>query len=156
MCFLLMTFVPVQRLCVDINIYLYICIPYTSSGYRTYIHIYIIYIYTHIHTYIHRECCSVLVKLHPITVHKTVLGGVRGSWVECHLLFSFVSPIVSCYFIMILILGCLWPFIFVLNNILTPGILRSAISQLPGCFVFGPSLGISDSTWCHRITLCHI
>ena len=49
MCFLLMTLVPVQKLCV--NIYICICIPYMSSVIgRIYIYIYIyiyfIYIYT--------------------------------------------------------------------------------------------------------------
>ena len=45
MCFLLMTLVPVQKLCVN-NIYICMCIPYMSSVIgRTYIYIYI-YIYT--------------------------------------------------------------------------------------------------------------
>ena len=42
-----------------ICIYIYVCILYTSSGYVAYI-------------YIHRECLSVLVKLHPIRVYRTV------------------------------------------------------------------------------------
>ena len=46
MCFLLMTLVPVQKLCVDIHIYIYICIPYMSS------------VIGRIH--IQRECHSVL------------------------------------------------------------------------------------------------
>ena len=33
-----------------------------------------------------------------------------------------------------LILGCLWPLVFVLNNTLTPGIWCSTIPHLPGCF----------------------
>ena len=70
----------------------------------------------------------------PITVYRIVVWGVHGSCGECHLLFSLVLPIVSCSMIIKLLLGCLWPLIFVLNNILTPGILRSAISYLPGCF----------------------
>ena len=52
--------------------------------------------------------------------------------------------------------GCLWPLVFVLNNILTLGIciLQSLASQ----DVFAPesSLVISDLTWYHRIPLCHI
>ena len=78
MCFLLMTLVPVQQLCVNI----YICI---------YIYIYI-YMYVHslyefcYRSYIQRECHSVLAKLHPITFYR----GVRGSWAECHCLFSLV------------------------------------------------------------------
>ena len=52
------------------------------------------YIYLYVHSlyefcyrlYIQRECHSVLAKLHPITFY----GGVRGSWAECHFLFSLV------------------------------------------------------------------
>ena len=35
-----------------------------------------------------------------------------------------------------LILGCLWPLVFVLNNILILGIWCSTIPHLPGCFCF--------------------
>ena len=84
--------------------------------------------------YIHRECRSVLVKLHPMTVYRTVFLGVPGSCVECHLLFSLVSPIVSCPTMIRLIQGFLWPLMLVLNNILTLGIFRSAISHPLGCF----------------------
>ena len=74
-------FVPVQKLCDHIHLSIRMCI-YASSGNRTYI-------------YMHRECRSVLGKLHPTTVYRTVWGecAVR---VECHLLFSLVSPFVSC------------------------------------------------------------
>ena len=83
--------------------------------------------------YIHKECRSVLVKLYPITVYRTVFGSV---WFLCWMpLFVFFGlPIVSCSMIKILILRYLWPLVFVLNNILTLGIWRSAISHLPGCF----------------------
>ena len=37
-------------------------------------------------SYIQRECHSVMAKLHPITFYR----GVRGSWAECHFLFSLV------------------------------------------------------------------
>ena len=40
----------------------------------------------------------------------------------------------SCTSSHILMLGCLWSLVFVLNNILTLGILHSAISHLPRCF----------------------
>ena len=93
-----------SRNSVLIYIHIYVCILYTSSGFRTYI-------------YIHRECRSVLVKLHPITVYRTVFGGVRGSSVECHLLLSLFSPIVPCSNINRLILGCLWPLVFILTTI---------------------------------------
>ena len=59
MCFLLMTFVPVQKLCVN-NQYIYMH-SLDESCYRTYI-------------CTQQECRSVLVKLHPITVYRTVLG----------------------------------------------------------------------------------
>ena len=92
--------------------------------------------------------------LRPITIYRTFFfflggGGVHGSCVECHLLFSLVSPIVSCSMINSVILGCLWPLVFVLNNILTLGIWRSAISHLPGCFAPEPFFfRISDPLWC--------
>ena len=37
-------------------------------------------------SYIQRECHSVLAKLHPITFYR----GMRGSWSECHFVFSLV------------------------------------------------------------------
>ena len=80
-------------------------------------------------------------------------GGVRGSWVECH--FLFLLPIESRSMINSLILGCLWPLVFVLNNILTLGTWRSAISH-QDVFAPGPSFRISDSIWCHRTPLCHM
>ena len=69
-----------SRSSASLYIYLYVCILYTGSGYRMYI-------------YIHRECHSVLVELHPITVYMAVFGGACGFSVECHLLFSLVSTI---------------------------------------------------------------
>ena len=69
-----------SRSSVSQYIYLYVCILYTGSGYRMYI-------------YIHRECHSVLVELHPITVYRAGFWGACSSSVECHLLFSLVSTI---------------------------------------------------------------
>ena len=54
----------------------------------------LIYMYICVHSlyefcyrsYIQRECHSVLAKLHPITFYR----GVRGSWSECHFVFSLV------------------------------------------------------------------
>ena len=116
MCFLLMTFVPVQKLCVNIHVHsLY------EFCYRTYI-------------YIQQECHSVLVKLHHITFYRIVfLGSARFLGWMPHFVF-FGLPIVSCSMINSQILGCLWPLVFVLNNILILGIWCSAISHLPGCF----------------------
>ena len=59
--------------------------------------------------------------------------GVRGSWAECQFV-SFGLPTVSCSLIKSLILGCLWPLVFVLNNTLILGIWCSTIPHLPGCF----------------------
>ena len=108
-----------------ICIFLYLGIFHTNSGYNVYIYIYI--------------CTGSVVKYcWSCTPHHSLydLLGVRGSCVECHLLFSLVSTIVSCSITNRLILWCLWPLVFVLNNIVTLGILRSAICHLPGCFLF--------------------
>ena len=77
MCFVLMTLVPVQKLCVDIYVYIYV---YVHSLYE--------FCYR---SYIQRECHSVLAKLHPITFYR----GVRCSWAECHFFVFFGLPIVS-------------------------------------------------------------
>ena len=61
------------------------------------------------------------------------LGGARFlGWMPLFVFFGL--PSVSCSMINSLILGCFWPLVFVLNNIVIPGIWRSAISHLPGCF----------------------
>ena len=80
MCFPLMTLVPVQKLCV--NIYIYICIPYMSSVIGR--------------ICIQRECHSVLAKLHPITFYRIVfLGSARIlGWMPLFVFFGL--PIVSC------------------------------------------------------------
>ena len=116
MCFLLMT----QKLCVDIYMYIYI---YVHSLYE--------FCYR---PYIQRECHSVLAKLHPITVLWDCISG------EC----AFPGLKATSYFLWFtncvllcdksLILGCLWPLVFVLNNTLIPGIWCSTIPHLPVCF----------------------
>ena len=68
MCFILMTLVPVHKLCVDIYMYVHSLYEFCCRS------------------YIQWECHSVLAKLHPNTFHR----GVRGSWAECHFLFSLV------------------------------------------------------------------
>ena len=84
MCFLLMTLVPVQKLCVNIYINVYICvcvcIPYASS----------------VIGHIQRECHSVLAKLHPTTFYRIVfLGSTRClGWMPLFVFFGL--PIVSC------------------------------------------------------------
>ena len=75
MCFLLMTLVPVQKLCVNIYIYIYMHSLYEFC-YRTYIYNGSVIQYW-------RSCTpSRSIGLH--------FWGVRGSWAECHFLFSLV------------------------------------------------------------------
>ena len=89
-------------------------------------------------SYIQRKCHSVLAKLHPITFYRIISGecavpglnatfflwgGGGGGVTNCVLLFD-----------KNLIIGCLWPLVFVLNNILILGIWCSTIPHLPGCF----------------------
>ena len=99
---------------------------YKSCGYRTYISI-------------QRE--SVVQYWWSCTPSQSIgpfFLGMRCSCVEYHLLFSLVSPTVSCSMKINLKLRCLWPLVFVLNNIFTLGILRSAISHLPPRMFFCP------------------
>ena len=125
------------------SVLIYICILYMSSVIGR--------IYTNNRNVI--QCWRNCTPSHSIGIY---FCEVRGSWVECHFLFFFGLPIVSSSLIKNLLLGCLWPLVFVLNNILILAILCSAISQLPGCFAPGPSFWISASTWCLRTPLCHI
>ena len=96
-----------------------------------------IYIYIYVHSlyefcyrsYIQRECHSVLAKLHPITFYR----GVRGSWSECHFVFSLVYQLCPAL--------CsksntrmLVTFGICLKNILILGIWCSTIPHIPGCF----------------------
>ena len=86
MCFLLMTLVPVHKLCV--NIYIYI---------HTYIYMHFLYEFCYrTYIYIQQECHSVLVKLHPITFYRTVfLGSAQFlGWMPLFVFFGL--PIVSC------------------------------------------------------------
>ena len=83
MCFLLMTLVPVQKLCVNIYIYIYIYMYMHSLYefcYRTCIYI---YIYNG----------SVIQYCRSCTPSRSIglyFWGVCGSWAECHFLFSLV------------------------------------------------------------------
>ena len=69
---------------------------------------------------------------------------MRGSWAECHFFFLWFTNCVL-LFDKSIILGCLWPLVFVLNNTLILGIWCSTIPHLPGCFL---SL---DLLWEYRI-----
>ena len=134
MCFLLMTFVPVQKLCV--NVYMH---SLNEFCYRTYI-------------YIRQDCHSVLVKLHHITFYRTVfLGSARFlGWMPLFVFFGI--PIVSSSMINSLILGCLWLLVFVLNNTLILGIWCSTIPHIPEYRIQHGAIGplyvtSSCSTW---------
>ena len=89
MCFLLMTLVPVQKLCVN-NIYICMCILYMSYVIGR------IYIYVYVYIYIQQECHSMLAKLHPITFYRIVfLGSAQFlGWMPLFVFFGL--PIVSC------------------------------------------------------------
>ena len=68
----------------SVNIYLSIRIySLYESCYRTYIHV-------------HKECRSVLLKLHPITIYRTVFE-VHGSCVECHVCLLWLTNCVLLY-----------------------------------------------------------
>ena len=77
MCFLLMTFVPARKPCVNIYIYMHF---YMSSVIGR------IYTYNRSVIQYWRSCTS----SHSIGLH---FWGVRSSWVECHFLFSLVYPL---------------------------------------------------------------
>ena len=79
MCFLLMTFVPVQKLCVNIYIYIYIFI------HSLYEFCYMSYIY--IYTY-NRSVIQYWWSCTPSHSIWLYFWGVRSSWVECHFLIS--------------------------------------------------------------------
>ena len=85
MCFLLMTLVPVQKLCVNICIYIYMCmyIPYTSS--------------------VRRSCTP------SRSIGEFVVPGLNATF--CFLWFTNCVLL----FDKNLILGCLWLLVFVLN-----------------------------------------
>ena len=104
-----------------------------------YIYVYILYIYVHslyefcYRSYIQRECHSVLAKLHPITFYRIISGECAVSGLNATFCFLWFTNCVL-LFDKSLILGCLWPLVFVLNNILILGIWCSTIPHLPGCF----------------------
>ena len=113
MCFLLMTYVPVQKLCVNIYIYtynthtyiyvyLYVCILYTSSVIRR------IYTYT-------RSVVQYWWSCTPSQSIGLFFGSARFlGWMPLFVFFGL--PIASCSLINSLILGCLWPLVFVLTT----------------------------------------
>ena len=117
-----------------LKMYICMCIPYMSSVTGR--------------IYIQRGCYSVLAKLHPITFYRIVFLGVRGSWAECHFLFSLVYQLCL----------ALW-YKFNIWMLVTFGIcfkqhfdtrdLAFYNPSPPRMFLsLDPSLEISDSTWC--------
>ena len=112
MCFLLMTLFPVQKLCVNIYVYIYVHSLYEFC-YRS---------------YIQWECHSVLAKLLPSrSIGECAVPGLNTTF--CFLWFT------NCVLLFDknLILGCLWLLVFVLNTLIL-GIWCSTIPHLPGCF----------------------
>ena len=95
---------------------------------RCYVLMYM-YIYMYVHSlyefcyrsYIQRECHSVLAKLHPITFYRIISGECAVPGLNATFCFIWFTNCVL-LFDKNLILGCLWPLVFVLNNILLPGI----------------------------------
>ena len=104
----------VQKLCV--NIYVYICmyIPYTSSVIGR--------IYNGSVIQYWRSCTP------SRSIRECTVPGLNATF--CFLWFT------NCVLLFDknLILGCLWLLVFVLNNILILGIWCSTIPHLPGCF----------------------
>ena len=125
MCFLLMTLV-VQKLCVNIYVYVYM---YVHSLYE--------FCYR---SYIQWECHSVLARLQPVRFCGIISGECAVPGLNATFCFLWFTNYVL-LFDKSLILGCLWPLVFVFNNMLILGIWCST-------FVPGPSLRISDSTQC--------
>ena len=86
MCFLLMTFVPVQKLCVNIYMYMYIYI-------YIYIYMHVLYEFcyrTYIYIPYNRSVIQYWWSCTPSHSIGLYFWGVRGSWVEFHFLFSLV------------------------------------------------------------------
>ena len=76
------------------------------------------YIYIYIYIYIYNGC--VIQYWRSCTPSRSIglyFWGVRGSWAECHFFFLWFTNCVL-FFDKSLILGCLWPLVFVLNNTL--------------------------------------
>ena len=139
-CFLLMTLVPIQKLCVDI--YICICIPYMSSVIGH------IYIYNGSVIQYWRSCT--LSRSIGLFSGECAVPGLNATF--CFLWFT------NCVLLFdkSLILGCLWPLVFVLNNTLILGIWCSTIPHFPGCFCpwsFFENIGFNTVL---TDPLCHI
>ena len=114
MCFLLMTLVPVQKLCVNIYVYICVYIPYTSSV-------------------IGRIYNGSVIQYWRSCTPSRSIGECAFPDLNAILCFLWFTNCVL-LFDNNLILGCLWHCVFVWNNILILGIWCSTIPHLPGCF----------------------
>ena len=145
MCFLLRTLVPVQKLCVNIYIYMHFL---NEFSYRTYTYTY------------NRSVIQYWWSCTPSHSKGLYFWWVRCSWVECHfLLFFWFTTCVLLSDDNDLIPGCLWLMAFILNNTLILGIWCSTIPHLPGCFcpwTFFQNIGFntvpSDPFMSHLVT----
>ena len=146
MCFLLMTFVPIHKLCVNIYIYiyLYLCILSMSSGYRTYI-------------YIHRG--SVVQYWWSCTPSQSI-GLVFGGagflcWMPLVVFFGFTNCVLlydnKTNTRMLVTIG-----IHFKQHFDTRYFAFCNLSLPRMFFVPGLSFRISYSTWYHQTPLCHI
>ena len=118
MCFLLMTLVPAQKLCVNIYVYIYM---YVHSLYEFCYRSYIGRIYNRSVIQYWRSCTP------SRSIGECAVPGLNATF--CFLWFA------NCVLLFDknLILGCLWLLVFVLN-ILILGIWCSTIPHLLGCF----------------------
>ena len=123
MCFLLMTFVPVQKFCVNIYTYtyIYICIFYMSSVIGR--------IYTYNKSVIqYWWSCTHHILWDCISGECAVPGLNATFW------FLWFTNCVLLSDDNLLMPWCLWLLVFVLNNTLILCIWCSTIPHLPGCF----------------------
>ena len=111
----------------SVLIYIYVCILYTSSGYRT-------YTYTGSVAQYWWSCTpSQSIGLFFGGFYLLLFFSARFLCWMPRDFFGFINCV-----LLYVILGCLWPLGFVINYILILDILRSAVSHLPGCFCLLP------------------
>ena len=115
MCFLLMTLVPAQKLCVNIYVYIYVYIPFRSSV-------------------IGRIYNGSVIQYWRSSTPSRSIGECAVPGLNAVLCFLWFTNCVL-LFDKNLIQGWLWHWVFVWNNILILGIWCSTIPHLPGCFL---------------------
>ena len=145
MCFLLMTLVPVQKLCVSIYIYMHI---YIFIYIYIYIHIYIYMCIPYMSYVIGRSIYngSVIQYWRSCTPSRSVglyFWGVRGSWAVCHFLFSLVQG-----------LDLLWEY-RIQHGANGPLDVTSSYSTWIFCrWVSGFATDCPCDVWCRGLTTC--